>query len=221
MSNLTLQQESETIRSYDFWKQVNEFRAQEGGRFRHDDFLARVVDECDDLGVCETFAHPQNNQPVRFYMLNKDQMLLVGMRESKVVRKKVLEWLKTLSQPKPQTPALPQNYLEALEQLVVKEKQLIEQAPKVEYFEKVIATTNGFTATEIASELNMSAVKLNRALKEMNVQRKIGGRWVLTAGNLGNGYTKERTHIDESGSSRHSMMWTEKGRMFVRDLFNS
>lgn len=43
--------------SYDLWKQINAFRIEEGGnKVRHDDFLARVKDECDDLGVCETFA---------------------------------------------------------------------------------------------------------------------------------------------------------------------
>lgn len=84
-----------------------------------------------------------------------------------------------------------------------------------------MATTNGLTTTEIASELKMSAIKLNRTLKEMNVQRKIGGRWVLTAGNLNNGYTTERTHIDDNGNSRHSMLWTEAGRMFVLGLFEA
>lgn len=218
--NIILQQEKFSMGSLELLENINHYRSQEGqSAIRNNDFNNRIEDEIDDLGGYETFVSASGGTPQKWYRLNKDQTLLVGMRESKVVRKKVLEWLKTLSKPKPTVPALPQNYLEALEQLVTKEKQLIEQAPKIAYLDKVIATTNGFTTTEIASELNMSAIKLNRTLKEMNVQRKIGGRWVLTAGNLGQGLTTERTHVDDGGNSRHSMLWTEKGRMFVNDLF--
>lgn len=93
-----LQMDDVSISSFDFWKKLNEIRESEGGsKIRHDDFLCRVEDECDEFGVCDQFAHPQNGQPMKRYHLNKDQMLLVGMRESKIVRKKVLEWIKSLS----------------------------------------------------------------------------------------------------------------------------
>jgi len=113
---------------------------------------------------------------------------------------------------------IPQTYAEAL-QLAADQTKLLEiAAPKAEYFDKVLSTTNGFTTTEIASELSMSAIKLNRQLKTMNVQRKIGNRWVLTVGNLNKGYATERTYIDDNDVSRHSMLWTEKGRNFIHEL---
>lgn len=84
-----------TMSSYELWKVINKFRQDDGAnKVRHDDFLARVADECDDLGVCETFAVPSTGVKLKAYQLNHDQILLVGMRESKAVRKKVLAWLK-------------------------------------------------------------------------------------------------------------------------------
>ena len=113
---------------------------------------------------------------------------------------------------------LPQTMSQALQLAADQAKQLEEQAPKIEYHDKVLSTANGLTTTEIASELNMSAIKLNRLLKDSNVQRKIGSRWVLTVSAMGNEYTTENTHITDDGKTRHSMKWTEKGRKFIHEL---
>tara|TARA_R110001599_G_scaffold173340_2_gene365148 strand:- start:4970 stop:5671 length:702 start_codon:yes stop_codon:yes gene_type:complete len=117
-----------------------------------------------------------------------------------------------------QSPQLPQTMSQALQLAADQAKQLEEQAPKIEYHDKVLSTANGLTTTEIASELNMSAIKLNRLLKDSNVQRKIGSRWVLTVSAMGNEYTTENTHITDDGKTRHSMKWTEKGRKFIHEL---
>lgn len=116
------------------------------------------------------------------------------------------------------TPALPQTFAEALQLAADQAKQLEEAKPKLEYHDKVLSTENGFTTTEIASELGLSAIKLNRALESMKIQRKIGRRWVLTAANLDKGLTVERTFVDDSETSRHSMAWTEQGRKFIHEL---
>jgi hypothetical protein len=87
-----------TVSSFDFWKMLNTLRKEDGATaIRHDDFLVRVAREIDDLGVCDKFAHPQNKTTMTCYQLNKDQMLLIGMRESRVIRKQVLKWLHDLS----------------------------------------------------------------------------------------------------------------------------
>jgi len=115
-------------------------------------------------------------------------------------------------------PALPQNFAEALRLAADQAEQLAIAAPKVEYHDKVLSSDNGLLTTEVASEFNMSAIKLNRLLKDLKVQRKVGGRWVLTASMLGQGLTVESTFIDEEGKSRHSMLWTEKGRKLIHEL---
>ena len=153
----------QTMKSYDLWVKLNEFRAQnQGSKIQHGDFLSRVEDECDDLGVSDFFLHPQNNQPVRFYELNKDQMLLVGMRESKVVRKKVLEWLKNIGEFQ-----IPQTYGDALQLCADQAKQLEIAAPKVAFVDNCVSRLTLMTASQVGQKHGMSAVKLNRLLDEV------------------------------------------------------
>ena len=127
-----------------------------------------------------------------------------------------------------QAPTIPQTYATALLEAgrlaqIVDEQasQLVIAAPKVEYHDKVLDSRNGISTTEIAAEFNMSAIALNRILGDMSVQRKIGKRWVLTVGMMGQGYEQERTFVSEDGNSRHSMLWTEKGRQLIHELMES
>jgi hypothetical protein len=59
---------------------------------RNNDFIARIEDELDDLPAYELFV--SYGKESKRYQLNVDQMLLVGMRESKSVRRSVLAKLK-------------------------------------------------------------------------------------------------------------------------------
>lgn len=120
---------------------------------------------------------------------------------------------------------LPQTYLEALEALVEKEKSLLlatqtikEQQPKVEYHDKVLDTESCYTTTQIAKELEMSARQLNVLLSNMGIQFKQSGQWLLTAKYQDNGYVKTRTHLLPNGDTKHSTVWTEKGRKFLLEL---
>ena len=78
---------------------LNKIREDEGDNpIQHGDYLKRVQDEC-DLFNSESFVvkNTRGNKELVAYNLNEDQMLLVGMRESKVIRKQVLKWLHELS----------------------------------------------------------------------------------------------------------------------------
>lgn len=202
--------------SLDFMDMINSFR-EEAGEKAHEPrkFIAKVEDEIDDL-TGKKFRLNNNQTETAYYELTKDQMMLVGMRESKVVRRRVLDVLNGLSGRT--VPAIPQTYAEALQLAADQAKQLEIQAPKVEYHDKVLATENGLTTTEIAAELGMSAIALNKALQDMKVQRKVGGRWVLTVAYINQGYDVEITHVDDGGKSRHAMKWTEKGRKLIHEL---
>lgn len=159
--------ETFTMSSYQLWKQINHFRLAEGlNKVRHDDFLARVVDECDDLPQCETFAVPVSNVKVKSYKLNQDQMLLVGMRELKSVRKKVLYWIRSLSVQAQQF-QIPQTLGEALQLAADQAKQLELQAPKVAFVDNCVERGQLMTATQVAQKHKMSSVKLNRFLDEL------------------------------------------------------
>ena len=182
---------------------------------RLNDFHARLVDELDGEHY-ETFVvQNANKTQTTYYRLTVEQAMLVGMRESKAVRRSVLAKLKKMEDEQFQ---IPQTLPEALQLAADLALKIEQDKPKVEYHDAVLATDNGITTTEIASELGMSAIKLNRLLESMKVQRKIGGRWVLTASHLDQGLTVEVTHVDDGGKSRHSMKWREKGRKLIHEL---
>lgn len=70
---------------------------------------------------------------------------------------------------KPKQIAIPQTLSEALQLAADQAKQLEQQAPKVNYFDKVVERENLLNATQVAQKLKLSAVKMNRYLDEMKV----------------------------------------------------
>lgn len=111
-------------------------------------------------------------------------------------------------------------------QLEMANKQIQHQAPIIQYANKVLLSTSGHTSTTIASELNMSAITLNRLLVKARFFRKTGkkGEYSITATYQGNGYVKPNTQKyerpDESIGSRIGLEFTEKGRKKVHEIFN-
>lgn len=104
------------------------------------------------------------------------------------------------------------------------EHQLKLQAPKVEEYDKVLAADGTFTTNQIAKELGMSAVSLNRILNERGVQYKQGEQWLLYHKYQNLGYTKTKTarFTDANGNERVSMLtvWTSAGRLFIHRFLN-
>lgn len=132
----------------------------------------------------------------------------------------------------PNPVTLPNNYIEALEALLQSEKEKERQksvievlAPKAEYTDKVLQAKNSWTITTIASELGMSAQKLNAELYKRGVQRFHDGSWILYADYANRGFTETRTYAynTDKGEVRTKIYttWTELGRMFIHSLFDS
>ena len=99
------------------------------------------------------------------------------------------------------------------------------QAPKVRYFDEVLHSPSTYTVTQIAKELGMSGRELNRRLKALGIQFRLGGTWLLTARYQKEGYTRTHTHswqsrCGETGTAMHTV-WTEKCRLFIHCLFSS
>lgn len=104
-------------------------------------------------------------------------------------------------------------------------KEIAQIAPKAEYFDTVLQSTETYVITRIAQELGVSAVAMNRKLAEMRVQRKVDGQWMLYRQYTGNGFTKSHTTTytkqnGETGTNTQTV-WTEKGRRFIHSLFKN
>lgn len=97
-------------------------------------------------------------------------------------------------------------------------KTIEEQAPKVDYTEKVLASDNLLTVTQIAKDFGLSARKLNSILSNEKIQFKQGKQWFLYQEYADKGYTKSFTTVDEDGKVYVNTKWTQKGKQFIYDL---
>lgn len=98
-------------------------------------------------------------------------------------------------------------------------EQLIKSAPKVEYFDEVLQSKDTYTTNQIAKELGMSAITLNKQLHTLGIQYKQSDTWLLYHRYQNKGYTKTKTHTytDKYGQHCSNMqtVWTELGRAFI------
>ena len=101
------------------------------------------------------------------------------------------------------------------------EQALLEAAPKISYYDIVLQSDSLLTTTEIAKDYGLSAKKLNRILRDQNVQFTQSGRWFLYARYAEQGYTQSKTHEYGEGQTRTHMYWTQKGRLFIYDLLKN
>lgn len=119
---------------------------------------------------------------------------------------------------------LNQRVLKTQEQLQRANDTIIQQAPKVKYANEVL-TANGCVLTSvIANELGLSAVALNKKLKELKVIRKLRDTWILYDEYQNKGYasTETYTYKDSEGNTRTKiqLVWTEKGRGLIHKKLN-
>lgn len=99
MSKLINLNSEVTMSSIDFLNEViNPARVSAGqNEVRNSDFMNRVSDELDLNESFVKVTKPAMGRPLQYYDLDFKQMILVGMRESKAVRRSVLSTLEKLS----------------------------------------------------------------------------------------------------------------------------
>jgi anti-repressor protein len=109
------------------------------------------------------------------------------------------------------------------EQLKLQQHELKQSAPKVEYYETVLQSESLINTNNIAKDLGMSAVSLNKILHKNGIIYKSGDNWVLYQKYQGMGFTHTRTHhyVDSKGQVQTALhtYWTEKGRQFIFNAY--
>ena len=159
-----------------------------------------------------------NNVKMTEYLFSIDMAKQIAMltrtAKGKEVRLYFIECEKKLNQ---QTSKLPITYLEALENLVVVEK---ERARLQSINNALMHVNKLYSSTEIAKELGLrSGSQLNTALKEKKIQYKTGGTWVLYAGYSEMDLISIKQDISPSGHTFYDRRWTQAGRKFILALF--
>lgn len=154
-----------TMTSIELLELVNEARAEFGeGDVRRNDFTARCRDELAGEHY-ETFVVQNLNKTESVELrMTRDQCMWVLMRESKAVRRRVTTKLNRLEQ-QPIAPALPGDYISALEHLLESkrsEKLAIEQRDYAIETKAEIGSRREATAMATAS----AAVRQVQKLKD-------------------------------------------------------
>ena len=169
--------------------------------------------------LTESMGRPRKEYIIKLDMA-KELSMVEGNEKGSQARKYFIACERKLKEIT--TPKLPQTYAEALLEAGRLALELEQAKPKVEYYDKVLDTSSEFTTTQIAKELSMTARHLNDVLKLEKVQFKQNNQWLLYKEYQNKGYTKTRTTIyfDSHGEeqSKHSTVWTERGRQFIHDL---
>lgn len=151
-----------SMSSRDLLNLINQVRSDLGEPLlRLNSFNLKIEDELDGENYTKNVVQNFNNTESVVFELTIDQCMLIGMRESKAVRKNVLAILKQKQ--------LPQSFSEALQLAADQARQLELAAPKVQYFDTVVERSTLLNATQVAQKLRMSAMAMNKHLDQLNV----------------------------------------------------
>jgi len=100
--------------------------------------------------------------PTHYEINKRDSYVIVAQLSPEFTAKLVDRWQELEAK---QTPALPQSFAEALQLAADQAKQLEEQAPKIEVYERLADRKDCMSTTEAAKAIGISSQKLNKWLK--------------------------------------------------------
>ena len=100
--------------------------------------------------------------------------------------------------------------------------QLEESNKKASYLDVILGTPDALAITQIAADYGYGAVSFNKLLKQVGIQHKVNGQWILYKVYMGKGYVVSQafTFKDHLGKDRSktTTYWTQKGRKLIYDV---
>ncbi len=222
MTNLIAVEPDVSMSSLDFLNNIiNPSRIEAGEKpVRPSDFHARVNDEIDEELNYENFVVGRTGHKSHYTMLNMEQMTLVGMRESKAVRRSVLAKLKVMHGPQ-----IPQSLPEALrlaadlaEQKAVLENKLAIAAPKAEYVDHYVEASGLIGFREAAKLLKVKESDFRLFLLDNGIMYRLAGKMTPYAQHLDAGRFTVKTGEAGNGHAFTQVKFTPKGIQWIAGL---
>lgn len=202
---------------------VNQSRAEHGeSAVRNNDFIVRVKDELEGE-YYETFVvqNPNGTKSEQLKISN-DQAVLVGMRESKSVRRTVLAKLKAK-----QPSAVPQTLPEALRLAadLAEEKQQLENqlaiaAPKIQFVDSYVNATGSLGFRETCKLLHIKENTFRQFLVDHDIMYLLAGKLTPYAQHIDAGrFTVKTGENQVNGHAFTQNKFTPKGIQWIAGLW--
>jgi phage antirepressor YoqD-like protein len=220
MNQLVKMSREMTMDSLEFLREIiNPSRLKLGEpEVQNSKFVARVEDELDDLPAVK-IIHRFGNE-VRSYDLTIRQMMLVGMRESKAVRRAVMEKLESMS--KPNAPEIPQTYAAALleagrlaMELERAEAQLSIAAPKADFVDRYVDATGTYGFRQVAKMLSVKESWFSDFLIDNSIMYRLSGKLTAHSCHIDSGRFVARAGVAQNDHSYTECRFTAKGVEWV------
>ena len=94
-----------------------------------------------------------------------------------------------------------------------------QQKPLTDYARTILSSTQTVTITQIAQDYGFTAVRFNELLRNLRIQHKVGGQWILYMPYLNKGYVQSFSsyHVTGDGEVKVKVLtrWTQSGRLFL------
>lgn len=211
-----------TMSSYDFLQNViNPARIEAGeSEVRNNVFISRIEDELDNLDGYKTFVTHGNE--VKYYDLGFDQMMLVGMRESKAVRRNVLSKLKQLENSMPKLPDFnnpaesARAWAEQFEANQIAQQQLAEAQPKIDFVDRYASSTACFGFREVCKKLGVNEMRFREFLISNHIMYVLAGKMTAKQNHIDAGRFKVITGVNNQNAHAFAQAkFTAKGVEWV------
>ena len=184
--------------------------------------------EINPKGYVQIWTHPQNGQSYREFILPKDLTLTLVAGYSVKLRKRIIDrWLELENQQNP-TALLPQNYLQALEQLVASEKEKQALAleskamkPKADFVDLYVDIGTTKSLRETAKILNMPEKAMIAALERDKALYRQSGNLIPYSDKQSRGLFTVKTGTAEHGHNFTQTRVTSKGIQWIAQRYAS
>ncbi len=216
----------DTIDSLTLLKMVNEARKLCGEpEVRNNKFIEKILDELDGEHYTKSVVEKMNKTSMLVITMTFKQALRVAARESKAVRRSLIDKLEELQQANSPTPSIPQTLPEALrlaaelaEQKLQLEQQLVAAAHKVDFADRV-SVANGILIGNFAKVVGLKQNALFSWLRQNGILMAFGARKNVPRQqyiNAGYFTVKEVVLDDENGYQiRLTPQLTGKGQQWL------